>query len=472
MKNILGLVIVLIYVLFVMGLASFLYKKKKLDLEESRKLMHIGLCNCYLIAWLFFDNRWAASLLPFLFILFNLYSHFHKTVKAMERKEDTLGTVWYALALTILTFVLFDTKNFVYIGAIAVLVLGYGDGLAALLGNAFGKHRFSNGKSLLGSLVMFVTSFVVSYAILNFSIGDYLYLYCFIIASFASAIELISPKGTDNLFLPLGLTALIYYMTLNPVILDWSTAASINLCIALIVSGFGFLDAKGTCGAFLLGTVTYAIGGEGAYLALITFFVSVNLLTYHPKKKKKTSRSIKNVICNGLPELVLLIVYQITGNMIWLVGFLMALAGACSDTWSSELGKKGKSPVKYILSRKKVDKGLSGGVTILGLTGGMIGSFLIAIFALFIFKEQRSVAFLLIFLTGFVNSLIDSVLGELVQAKFQHKKTKKIVEKKQEGSENYTLVKGISWIGNNAVNLFSILLSTIFGLLIYFILTK
>ncbi len=56
------------------------------------------------------------------------------------------------------TVVYFFPKS-VAVGAITLATLG--DALAAIIGKTFGKHRFSNGKSLEGSLAYFLTGIAV-----------------------------------------------------------------------------------------------------------------------------------------------------------------------------------------------------------------------------------------------------------------------------------------------------------------------
>ena len=55
-------------------------------------------------------------------------------------------------------------------------------------------------------------------------------------------------------------------------------------------------------------------------------------------------------------------------------------------------------------------------------------------------------------IAGILGSLIDSILGQFVQAKFQSNISGEIVEKKHHLNEEYTLVNGVEWIDNNFVN--------------------
>jgi phytol kinase len=115
------------------------------------------------------------------------------------------------LILVILTFgVTFNPL----IGAIGILTLGYGDGLAAAIGSKWGKRKLIYGKSVEGSLTMFLATFIVTFTLLAFNFSLPIALSVgLVLAIFATLIELYTPKGLDNLTVPL-LTSLIYYLIL------------------------------------------------------------------------------------------------------------------------------------------------------------------------------------------------------------------------------------------------------------------
>jgi phytol kinase len=101
-----------------------------------------------------------------------------------------------------------------FIGAVGILVMGYGDGLAAVIGKSYGKHKLAFGKSIEGSITMFVASFIVVFLVSSFtqSVGISLIL-ALGVSALATIVELITPKGLDNLSVPLS-TSLIFYILL------------------------------------------------------------------------------------------------------------------------------------------------------------------------------------------------------------------------------------------------------------------
>jgi len=212
--NILGLIFSYILVFVIIGISTFLQKKNILGDEGARKFIHIGVSNWWILAMIFFageDALWYAIVPPITFIGLNYLSYRQNIFKAMERGgSGNLGTVYFPISLFILVIVSFGILNQPYIGGLGILILGYGDGFAAVIGKKFGKHKLLFGKSVEGSLAMFVASFVVSMILLSIE-GVSLWIpIAFIIALISTAIELFTPKGLDNLSVPL-LASLAYY---------------------------------------------------------------------------------------------------------------------------------------------------------------------------------------------------------------------------------------------------------------------
>ena len=134
------------------------------------------------------------------------------------------------------------------------------------------------------------------------------------------------------------------------------------------------------------------------------------------------------------------------------------MAASTSDTWASEIGSLSKEVPFELISRKKITKGLSGGVTKLGLWASFLGSALISQIYLNMMTGVGSTPpnfilwVLLCCLGGFTGSIIDSVLGELFQAKYIDEHLE-VVETKHKQSEK--LIHGYAWLDNNMVNLLS-----------------
>ena len=218
--NIWGLVLSYVLVFLIIGISTALQKFKLVGDEGARKFIHIGVSNWWILAWIFFQGEnalWYAIVPPITFILLNYYSYKTNLIKSMERSGNgNLGTVYFPISLLILVIFTFGVVNRPEIGAVGILVLGYGDGLAAVIGKAYGKKKLVNNKSLEGSLTMFVASLVVVTAILLVSGVALLttLVAATIVSVLATVIELYTPKGLDNLTVPLFSSLIIYIILL------------------------------------------------------------------------------------------------------------------------------------------------------------------------------------------------------------------------------------------------------------------
>lgn len=212
MNNYLGLGLSYVLVFLIIGISTVLQKTGVLKDEGARKFIHIGVSNWWILAMIFFDNVWLASIAPVTFIGLNYISYKMNLIKAMERSGNgNLGTVYFPISLLILVLFTFAI-NQPFIGALGILILGYGDGLAAVVGKKYGKVQLRNGKSLEGTFTMFVSSFVVALVLFTIYTPSVFYL-AIPVAIIATVIELYTPKGLDNLSVPLG-TSLFSYLLL------------------------------------------------------------------------------------------------------------------------------------------------------------------------------------------------------------------------------------------------------------------
>lgn len=208
MNNIFGIIVSLIFIGIIFVSAKLFEKAGK---EASRKFIHIMLSNWWIIAMVFFDNVFVAALLPALFIVINYASYKMDIIKVMERNDgeenkDSLGTVYYAVTLFILAIITFGPINNPLIGLCGIAVMGYGDGLAAVIGQSVKSPEYKigkNKKTLAGSLAMFCVTLMIMAGFLTYNNAEFIAIKSILVAVLMTIIEAISIKGTDNLTVPL-----------------------------------------------------------------------------------------------------------------------------------------------------------------------------------------------------------------------------------------------------------------------------
>jgi len=223
MFNFIGVIVSFIYFFGLLFIAP-IFKK---NLEISRKFVHIMLGNWWFIVILFFNNVWAASIVPFSFIFINYLSI--KRNKAggllseLERKNESksYGIITYPIAMLLLVIISFTLLRTPYIGGIGLMALSYGDGFAALVGKKFDYIKFTtwgNKKTISGCVGMFIATFIsitifISIASIYHSISVIIIL-SLILALVATFFEAFTPVGFDNITVPLSVVG-AYYFILN-----------------------------------------------------------------------------------------------------------------------------------------------------------------------------------------------------------------------------------------------------------------
>ncbi|MDF2674940.1 MAG: integral rane protein [Clostridiales bacterium] len=214
MINIIGIIVSFVFTFSIIGISTILTKQKLISGEGSRKLVHIGVSNWWIIAMIFFNNPFYAAVAPSCFVVINYIAYRKNIFKVMEgeRNKKDLGTVYFAVSLLILTIITFSKGSHPYIGGLGVLIMGYGDGFAAVFGTKYTKHSFKIGnstKTLSGTCAMFIFSFFVAFIVLKIYSPINAFPISVVLALGATIIEMVSPWGLDNLSVPL-LTTYIY----------------------------------------------------------------------------------------------------------------------------------------------------------------------------------------------------------------------------------------------------------------------
>lgn len=213
MESILGLFVSMLYIGLIIGIATRL---THLPYEMSRTFAHIMVANWWLLAtWLIKDYR-LALVAPVFFIIFNSFNVVYNWIPAIntKRRHSNWGTIHYAVAFLLITALTFHIPNLHIVGGVGLLVMAYGDGVAAIIGQFFGKHPytiFKGHKTLEGSFAMFITSMLVIGIYQLFVYQSLNWMHIGSLALVATLVEAISPHGNDNLFIPM-LVSLLYFI--------------------------------------------------------------------------------------------------------------------------------------------------------------------------------------------------------------------------------------------------------------------
>lgn len=257
-----------------------------------------------------------------------------------------------------------------------------------------------------------------------------------------------------------------------------------------------FLDGLGTLTACILGlAVGFTMGP--VFLGVLIIFLTVNSLFTKMGYVKKAllgaaepkggARTWRSVVANGLSATIFAVISVLFHRQILIVGFMSAIAAASADTASTEVGLLSGSKPRLITNLSGVEPGVSGGVTPLGLVGGVIGAISIGIIGLYVVHAIYGLPWLrpltsrdpfiptsgitryalAISAGGFCGGVLDSVLGATLQAKYVCRVCYKNTERAEHCGAKSKLVGGIEHLDNDTVNVLATFLGAVIGVLLF-----
>lgn len=483
-----GYIVFLAYTVGIMLLGAVIEKRTNVNKTVCRKIVHVISSFVWIICKYFFGCTLHWVILNGLGTLALAFITFSGKLKVFGRDDakNSVGLFYFGLSTFIVALVCyFINEDFYLYAGISYFCLSLGDGFAPIFTAVFKKGNVAlrEGKTLYGTLSVYIVSFLST---LVFSLIFKMNLpvtFILSIAALTCVVEFYGFKGLDNIF--------IEFLIFSYLVLYYYGLAPLPLQIVLIVSPFLAIFAIGSK------SMTYS-GGVFAFIlfALIGFFgkgflptafiftlftiSSVVTLTrkffFFDKTLKKTpdktlrkpsgARSAKQIIAVGFFGIVFLIAYYYSGVKLFYHLFFLSFIEQFADTLASDIGRMTKGKTLNVLTFKPVEKGLSGGVSLLGTVSAAIGSLLLALLPL-LFKAISFKNYLLVSLFAFVGTIFDSVLGALLQSLYKCKKCGKLTEKPLHCENQATLVKGFKVIDNVAVNYLAGFLTCALGCLLY-----
>ena len=252
----------------------------------------------------------------------------------------------------------------------------------------------------------------------------------------------------------------------------------INLILGIIsvlfVVGFGYLsyrfnvlDLQGFIAATAIGCTVIYLGGIQWFILLASFLIIASLTTryryeqkikLHSAQENKGARGWRNVMANGGIAIISSLGYGFTNLVLFEMMFLGAVSTAAADTLATELGLLSSNEPRLITAlSQRVRRGVSGGVTLLGESATLLGSFSIAIVASGIgFSGLPPLQLWVIsLLSGFLGSIFDSFIGATLQSRFECPICSEETENRIHCNCFTRLKRGYAFIDNNLVNLCS-----------------
>jgi uncharacterized protein (TIGR00297 family) len=237
------------------------------------------------------------------------------------------------------------------------------------------------------------------------------------------------------------------------------------------------LNSKGAAATFILAVIIFYFGEVKWTIPILIFFILSSLLSKLRRKinpkvdsqfQKSDQRDHVQVLANGGFPALIILVNQVYSSELLYVVYVSALAAACSDTWSTEIGTMFNTRTFDILNLHIVEQGTSGGVSLPGFVGSILGAIIISFSALVWITSYKFLGVIIV--SGIIGCIFDSVLGSALQAKYNCIICNKTVERKIHCDKNTVHSKGFKRLDNDGVNfstsIFGGLVSLLFTVLV------
>ena len=221
--NALVTLLTFVYVFSVPPIMDYLVTNHALPRDISRKITHICAGSAIVFLPLFIDTGWSHYLNITVFAVWTVLliqkglfaADDDQAVKTMTRTGDKRellkGTLYFVIVAMICGTLYY--KQFP--GVLAMAILGWGDGLAPIIGTRYGKlkYRVLSDKSVEGSLAFLVGSIFAGLFFVWLIVPELFDAGKIVtIALIATVVEGVSPKEVDNLTIPFAVIVTACYL--------------------------------------------------------------------------------------------------------------------------------------------------------------------------------------------------------------------------------------------------------------------
>lgn len=482
-------------ILFTIFITEFIVRKNLIHKEISRKILHFTVISLSAYSVIIFNDFFLLKIAAGTAIVFTFTAVKLNWLKTVDNNDRKPWGIFFFPVCFLLLLLIFG-KSGEWIIFIVLLQLAVADAAASITGIFFPYKSYqiiNSTKTVSGSAAYFISSilvFFVYYAIyteyqpvhsgnpgeIPFTLLNFMLIIGLPAIIITTITEAVTPGALDNLSVPVFGAVIMYSANLNSV--DLLLITLIALLVGWISYKVKFLTLSGAVTTLLLTFFVLLIGKIQYAVPIFTFFVLSSLLSKIRKKAnpevekyfdKTGTRDYGQVLANGgMPWIILFLSVFIRHELIYLI-YAVSLAAVCADTWATEIGTMKPSRTYNILTFNLVKQGESGGVSILGTLGALLGSVVIAISTLVYPHYEIVYAILIIITGGLFGSFFDSFLGAKYQNRYKCSICGIITERSFHCSEPAEHFSGYKFLNNDLVNFLSAAAAAIFAIITYLI---
>jgi uncharacterized protein (TIGR00297 family) len=199
-------------------------------------------------------------------------------------------------------------------------------------------------------------------------------------------------------------------------------AAIVTIGFALLARVVRGVNWSGAVGGGAACFVLFASAGPGAFATLVALFAATWVSTragYRRKQElglaeRRDGRNAAQVLANVVVAAAAALIFGATGNAVWLVALIAALAEAATDTVASEVGQARRRDALMITTGERVAAGTDGGITFWGTAAGLAAGTVIAVVATACGVGRAHEIWVPV-TAGFLGMIADSLLGATIQ---------------------------------------------------------
>lgn len=238
------------------------------------------------------------------------------------------------------------------------------------------------------------------------------------------------------------------------------------LVVAAAAHRAGLLSRAGAIGAIAVG-VPAALAGPAWAVLLVGYFAASSVLSRlgEATKRARTDRVIEKggprdawqVLANGgaFAVAALLALVAPPPDLSFRLAATGALAASAADTFATEIGTWLGGTPRDVRHWRPVPPGTSGGVTIAGSAGMVLGALVVTLLAALVLVPELRVPRLaaLMVVIGVAGAVVDTLLGAWVQRRRWCPTCRASTEQRVHPCGTPTQrAGGWAWLGNDAVN--------------------
>jgi len=295
-------------------------KRRDLPPELSRKMVHMAMAVAVLpFPWIF-HYRLTVVVLGVLATSGLLY------LRLFASKGDELGGVLYRVerlgsvgelvypAAVVIAYLIAPTREG-YV--VPILVLGFADSMAALVGTEYAKMQLAvereSPKSFEGAVAFFFSAFVcVVSPLLLFSRleGPMILLVSLLVAAMSTLLELVCPMGLDNFFIPVLIAVFLNRLTAYtlPSLFLYFLLLMLYAAVALLFARKKNITRLGVVEALLAVLLTTLLGDFFWVVAPLILFFTYSVFPSLSQAERERPLNYHDVENNLIPGLLMLAV--------------------------------------------------------------------------------------------------------------------------------------------------------------------